>query len=197
MTLASTYLKGYNVLSLGLWTYLTVRTLKSAPSLYADGRLHDLYHSLLSPHLQLTQSLALLEIAHAAAGLVRSSPLNTALQVIGRNLVVWTVMGPFPEQIVGGDGRRDAVSVWGYVGCLTFWGLAEVVRYGYFSVLLATGTTPAWLKWLRYSAFIVLYLPGILSEAWLVYLALTREVSMSLPYRLYLLVGFIMYIPGK
>ena len=49
----------------------------------------------------------------------------------------------------------------------------------------------------RYSAFIVLYPPGLISEAWLVYLALTEAVDISLLYRVYLLLGFLTYIPGK
>jgi hypothetical protein len=49
----------------------------------------------------------------------------------------------------------------------------------------------------RYSAFIVLYPPGLISEAWLVYLALTETSGVGLPYRIYLLLGFLTYIPGK
>ena len=49
----------------------------------------------------------------------------------------------------------------------------------------------------RYSAFIALYPPGFLSEAWLVYLSLTQAANVSLPYRVYLLLGFLSYIPGK
>lgn len=49
----------------------------------------------------------------------------------------------------------------------------------------------------RYSAFIVLYPPGLISEAWLVYLALTTTSGVSLPYRIYLLLGFLTYIPGE
>lgn len=49
----------------------------------------------------------------------------------------------------------------------------------------------------RYSAFIVLYPPGLISEAWLVYLALTEASGISSLYRGYLLLGFLTYIPGK
>jgi hypothetical protein len=49
----------------------------------------------------------------------------------------------------------------------------------------------------RYSAFIVLYPPGLISEAWLVYLALMETTGVSLLYRVYLLLGFLTYIPGK
>lgn len=50
----------------------------------------------------------------------------------------------------------------------------------------------------RYSAFIVLYPPGLISEAWLVYLALTdTSAAVALPYRIYLALGLLTYIPGK
>lgn len=146
----SAYLTAYNGLSCFLWTYLTAHAVTAAPALYADGRLHELYHDLLFPLLAGTQSLAVAEIAHAATGLVRASPVTTAIQVVGKNLVVWTVMVAFPEMVVGRDGR-GAVGVWPFVGCVVFWGVSEVVRYGYFVVLLVTGDVPRWLKWLRYA----------------------------------------------
>lgn len=148
MTLPSIYLTAYNGLSCSLWAYLTARALIFAPALHASERLHDLYHELLFPLLAGTQSLAVLEIVHAATGLVRASPVTTAIQVIGKNLVVWTVMAAFPEIVVGHDGRGSS-GVWPFVGCIIFWGSSELVRYGYFVVLLTQGDTPTWLKWLR------------------------------------------------
>lgn len=149
MSVASFYLTAYNAISFALWTYLTIRTLVLAPALHAEGRLHDLYNDILSPLLTGVQSLAILEVVHAATGLVRSSPLTTAIQVIGKNLVVWTVMVAFPEQIVGSKGQGGASGIWGFLGCAVFWGLSEVIKYSYFTVMLATGDVPAWLKWLR------------------------------------------------
>jgi very-long-chain (3R)-3-hydroxyacyl-CoA dehydratase len=160
MTPSSAYMTAYNGLSCALWAYLLFYTLTSAPALYASGRLHALYHDLLTGGswagglglLPITQTLAIVEIAHAATGLVRASPVTTAIQVVGKNLVVWTVMVAFPEIVVGrnGDGRGGAVGVWPFLGCVVFWGVSEVVRYGYFVVLLVTGEMPGWLKWLRY-----------------------------------------------
>lgn len=149
MALSSVYLTAYNGLSLVLWASLTVSALVSAPALAAEGRLHQLYHELLFPFLAGTQSLAVLEVLHAAVGLVRASPVTTAIQVVGKNLVVWTVMAAFPEIVVGHDGR-GASGAWPFAGCIVFWGFSEIVRYGYFVVLLTKGDSPAWLKWLRY-----------------------------------------------
>lgn len=148
MTLSSAYLTAYNGVSFALWAYLTARTLIAAPALYAEGRLHELYHELLYPLLAGTQSLAVIEIIHAATGLVRASPVTTAIQVIGKNLVVWTVMVAFPGIVVRNDGQGSS-GVWPFVGCIIFWGISELIRYAYFVALLTTGDTPAWLKWLR------------------------------------------------
>ncbi|KAH7309040.1 tyrosine phosphatase-like protein [Stachybotrys elegans] len=193
---ATRYLVFYNALSFASWTFLTLRTFVLASSLWGEGGLHRLYDELLFPYVAVTQSLAVVEIVHAASGLVRASPTTTAIQVIGKNLVVWTVMVPFPEIIVGSDGTGD-VGAWGFLGCLVFWSLSEVIKYGYFVVMLSTGDTPAWLKWLRYTAFIPLYPPGLLSEAWLVYLSLTRMVHVAAWYRFYLFLGLLSYVPAS
>ena len=148
MSLTSGYLLAYNAISFSLWAYLLFRALALAPALLAQDRLQDAYPALLSPLLTGTQSLAFLEIIHAATGLVRASTLTTALQVVGKNLVVWTVMVQFPELIVGLAGEGET-GKWGFYGCVVFWGFSEILRYGYFVVLLITGATPMWLKWLR------------------------------------------------
>ncbi|KAI0018105.1 protein tyrosine phosphatase-like protein [Xylariomycetidae sp. FL0641] len=184
MTAKTTYLLLYNALSLALWGTLTLRTLLS---FFQSSPPDTLYETLLRPSLVTTQSLALLEVPHAALGLVRASPATTALQVGGKNLVVWTVMARFPDQVADS---------WGFVGCLLAWGFSEVVRYGFFTCLLARGDVWAWLKWLRYSAFVVLYPPGLLSEAWLVYLCLTRAEDVGMMYRAYLFLGLLAYIPA-
>jgi very-long-chain (3R)-3-hydroxyacyl-CoA dehydratase len=148
MAFTSMYLAAYNGLSFLLWAYLMFRAVSLALPLSAENRLHELYDTILFPFLAGTQSLAALEVIHAATGLVRASPTTTALQVLGKNLVVWTVMVPFPELIIGRDGH-GASGIWGFLGCVVFWGLSELIRYGYFAVMLTAGDVPAWLKWLR------------------------------------------------
>lgn len=148
MTFQSNYLLAYNAISFTLWAYLLWRALYLAPGLFVQDQLQDLYPAVISPLLTGTQSLAFLEIIHAATGLVRASTLTTALQVIGKNLVVWTVMIQFPDLIVGSSGE-GAAGKWGFFGCVLFWALSEVLRYGYFVVMLITGATPQWLKWSR------------------------------------------------
>lgn len=139
MEAKNVYLLAYNAVSLSLWGYLTILTIpKLLPS-----ELGSLY-GLLSL-LTVTQSLAVLEILHAATSLVRASPLTTAIQVVGKNLVVWTVMRRFPDLVTG-----TYVGRLGFAGCLVCWGLSEVLRYGYFVVLLLRGQTGDLLQWARY-----------------------------------------------
>lgn len=53
---------------------------------------------------------------------------------------------------------------------LVAWSVTEIIRYAYFTITLAGGAdaVPAWLKWLRYNTFYVLYPLGITSEIVLV-----------------------------
>ncbi|KAI0473062.1 protein tyrosine phosphatase [Xylariaceae sp. FL0804] len=192
--MSRSYLAAYNALSLALWAGLLARTLARlllSSSSHSSSSDSDIYDDLLWPHLVGTQSLALLEVAHAALGLVAARVGTTALQVGGKNLVVWTVAVRFPAIVGGSSAGRCA-----FVGCLLAWGASEVVRYGFFTAALVRGDAPGWLRWLRYSAFIVLYPPGLLSEAALVYLCLVRADDIGVLYRAYLLLGLLTYIPA-
>jgi very-long-chain (3R)-3-hydroxyacyl-CoA dehydratase len=143
MTAQTSYLIAYNAFSFLLWSNLTVYTIFHLPGLYGQTRLASLYDELL-PLLSITQTLALLEVIHAILGLVRASPAATALQIGGKNLVVWTVMFKFPEIVTNYD-----LGVAAFLGCVLAWGCSEMIRYGFFVVQLSKGDTPNWLKWLR------------------------------------------------
>lgn len=87
------YLITYNTVSFLLWTFLTLRTVRVlalGPDTdeYDDAAAGSLYRQLPFPLLALTQTLAFLEVAHAALGLVGASAATTALQIGGKNLVV-------------------------------------------------------------------------------------------------------------
>lgn len=157
MAFKNVYLISYNLISFLLWLTILVR----GSILLVSYPLPSLYDNLLSPLLTSTQSLAVLEILHASLGLVRASPLTTALQVVGKNLVVWTVMVPFPKLMTG-----TLIGQWGFAGCLICWSLSEVLRFGYFVVLLTSGGVPGGLKWLRYAVTVPkpfqIPLPGVL-----------------------------------
>ncbi|KAH6693346.1 phosphatase-like protein [Leptodontidium sp. 2 PMI_412] len=194
------YLLAYNSVSYLLWLYLSFKACSSIFSSFlhsdnssgtnSNAKLLSIYHNLL-PTLTITQSLAVLEVLHAACGLVRASPVTTAIQVGGKNLVVWTVMRRFPHLVA----NVQKGGIWGFVGCVLAWGVSEMIRYGFFVVQIVRGEAPGWMKWLRYSAFVVLYPPGFLSEAWLVYVCLTEAEDIGRLYRTYLLGGLMSYLP--
>ncbi|KAI8950444.1 PTPLA-domain-containing protein [Xylaria longipes] len=186
MTLKIRYLLLYNLLSLLAWTYLTARVLLLLllPFVIA-GEPADLLHPVT-----VLQTAAALEVLHSVLGLVRASPGTTALQVGGRNLVVWTVMRRFPD-LVFEAGRL------GFTGCLMAWGCSDVLRYAFFVAQLVAGGAPEWLRWLRYTAFIPLYPVGFLGEASLVYLALVEGTGVGPLYRAYLFVGLLAYVPAS
>jgi very-long-chain (3R)-3-hydroxyacyl-CoA dehydratase len=148
------YLLVYNLVSLAAWTYLTTRTLTHIATRNTSP--HALRFDLL-PYVTAIQTFAVLEVAHAALGLVRASPATTALQVGGRNLVVWTVMRRFPDLLFASsssssfDSQSHGYSYGGYgfLGCVLAWGCSDVLRYAFFVAQLAAAEAPGWLKWLR------------------------------------------------
>ena len=78
------------------------------------------------------------------------------MQVASRNVVVWLVVGAFPEIIQGRDilpgfkvMQGNGWGEWGFVGCLLAWGVVEMIKYGYFVFQLGLGGAPGWLLWLR------------------------------------------------
>ncbi|EAQ91103.1 hypothetical protein CHGG_03038 [Chaetomium globosum CBS 148.51] len=89
---------------------------------------------------RITQTFAIMEVVHA-------------LTVASRLFLVWGICYPFPQL---------NTNVF-YSTMLVAWSLTEVMRYSYFA-LKQIDAVPAWLHWLRYSAFLVLYPVGISSE---------------------------------
>jgi very-long-chain (3R)-3-hydroxyacyl-CoA dehydratase len=172
----------YNLVSALLWSVLFVRTVAIFP-VHGNAIVWDKLHTFA----RWVQTLAVIDICNAALGIVHASPLTTALQVGGRNCILW-IMRSYPEVAAG---------QWAYSAMLMTWGVAEVVRYGYFALERATGTAPRWLVWTRYNMFVVLYPIGIPCEAWLVYKVVepSRESSSAYPYLLWL--GLSAYVPGR
>ncbi|KAI0972070.1 PTPLA-domain-containing protein [Xylaria arbuscula] len=191
------YILLYNILSLLAWMYLTVRVLfpYTTPKLTSTSTPASTTNSEDAvPLVTAVQSAAVLEILHAALGLVRSSPGAAAVQVGGRNLVVWTVVRRFPELSTGTGIGFGPLAL---RTCLLAWGCSDILRYALFASVAVFGSAPGWLRWLRYTAFIVLYPVGFLSEASLVYLALVKGSGIGAFYRGYLFVGLLAYIPAS
>jgi len=143
------------------------------------------------------QTAALLEIVHAATGLVPSGVFVTLMQISSRVLVVWGLGDKIPE-------------VRGNIGIpllLVTWSITETIRYSYYLLNLIT-SVPFILQWARYSFFIVLYPAGITGELLVTYGALPyvlarkaftvempNKANISFSYYTFLILVMISYIP--
>lgn len=156
--------------------YLMLSTLR------AGGSLQDVWQTV-EVVLKIAQTLALMEVVHAAMRIVRSPVLVTATQVASRIWILWgiidTAPGPTTSQTLTvfptllGLGllpglRHAALSL---VTLLFAWSCSEIIRYSFFA-LKEAGLQPYFLLWLRYSGFIVLYPLGVASELAMVWLAM-------------------------
>lgn len=90
MALSKAYLIAYNLAQFVGWTYLMVRlwpflTSQVKNTLTNGGPLPArnpaALYAQLGDHVKLVQTAAILEIFHAALGLVRSNPMVTAVQI--------------------------------------------------------------------------------------------------------------------
>lgn len=118
-------------------------------------------HDYIGPLVVIAQSLAVLEILHAAVGWVRSSALITLVQVLSRLIVVWCIAEKY-----------QAAAHSPFYALMVFaWSLSEVARYPFYVNQLLH--SPSFVAlWMRYSAFIVLYPLGVLGEMSLIYATL-------------------------
>lgn len=111
----------------------------------------------VGPLVAAVQSLAILEVVHAALGWVRSPVPTTAIQVASRLFMVWAVSEKF-DQASG--------SAW-YASMVFAWSVTESVRYPFYANSLM-GSESDGLLWARYTLFYVLYPLGAGSEAMLI-----------------------------
>jgi very-long-chain (3R)-3-hydroxyacyl-CoA dehydratase len=175
----------YNLASAAGWLYLLVQLgrvfigsdLKNPAYNYASLAAHT------SEYLARLQSVAVLEIAHAALGWVPSGVFSNAMQVASRLLVSWVAVR------AGRTGGH-----WAYGAMAAAWALSDATRYLYYLSQLFGLSMPL-LKAARYSLFLVLYPVGTLCEAILVFLA--RLKWHAEPLRNYgLLAVLAVYTPG-
>ncbi|KAL9038289.1 MAG: hypothetical protein Q9180_003229 [Flavoplaca navasiana] len=154
--IAKEYLTAYNAICALLWLSVFGRTVVILPITGIES-----VYEAAGDFTKWTQTVAILEILHSAFGLVRSPLPTTILQVASRIILVWAVVYQFPA--------ATSTSPF-YSSMLIAWSATEVVRYSYF-VLNLRGSVPAFMTWLRYNMFYVLYPIGITSEAVLVWKA--------------------------
>ncbi|ODA79982.1 hypothetical protein RJ55_02940 [Drechmeria coniospora] len=174
------YLVLYNILSATAWSVILGRTvalcvLRGPQVVYED----------IGEWTKWTQTVAIVEILHSLLGVVRAPVFTTLMQVSSRLLLVWAIVDSFPFL---------AFSPF-YSSMLIAWSVTEVIRYSYFALNLS-GLRPAFLTWLRYNTFFVLYPVGIFSECSLIYMA-TVPAALRNPLEKVALYGVLfIYVPG-
>eukprot|EP00879_Flechtneria_rotunda_P009963 GHRR01010419.1.p1 GENE.GHRR01010419.1~~GHRR01010419.1.p1 ORF type:complete len:212 (+),score=71.00 GHRR01010419.1:1640-2275(+) len=131
--------------------------------------------------LKISQTAAVLEVVHAAAGIVKSPVAITAMQVASRIWCLWGIVLPLAKQIIPYGLLSHSLQAqlglpsWlniNFISLMTAWGCSEVIRYGFFALKEAFGTPPYFATWLRYSGFMLLYPVGVASELTMAWLAL-------------------------
>ena len=129
----------------------------------------------LGDHVKLVQMAAILEIVHAAIGIIRSNPMFCAVQIAGRLALVW-----LPIHFIAASQTSPGMTI-----TLFAWSLTEMVRYSYYAFNLVNLNIGV-LTWLRYTLFIVLYPMGVIGEMWcyidaLPTLATSKALRMEMP----------------
>ena len=198
MMLKNQYLTVYNLISIVLWCTILYRLQEEAKCYYkSDSRLNYERKCLFRDHayddyphkfLVKTQIFnAIVEIANTSLGLIRS-PIATVLLQYTARLVITLGVSYFVPLSPGNFLFRS-------YGVMTLaWSLSEIIRcVFYVTKLQNSNKIPYYLKWLRYSSFIVLYPVGLMTELSVVYE--TLKVTRS-GYRFFLLFVLTAYIPG-
>jgi len=174
--------------------------------------LQDVWANVEVP-LKIAQTTAVMEILHAAVGIVRSPVIVTAIQVASRIWALWGIVCLVPQATTTASLTIPLLFLpfnitLNLITLLTAWCCSEVIRYGFFAFKEA-GKEPYVMQWLRYSGFLVLYPLGVSSELAMAWLALptikSQHIwSISLPnfinfgfsyYILCILIA-LAYIPG-
>ncbi|PLB40863.1 putative membrane protein [Aspergillus candidus] len=159
------YLLAYNATCALLWLRILLSIisilLSQTDTANPNPSIPILVYTTVEPWARWTQTLAVAEILHAATGLTRSPVHTTFTQVFARSVQVWAINYGYPDVM--------ASSLPVYTAMLVAWSTADVIRYLYFVIMSAGLLIPGWLKWLRYSLFVILYPIGIGGEWWLMF----------------------------
>jgi very-long-chain (3R)-3-hydroxyacyl-CoA dehydratase len=126
-------------------------------------------------NLKLIQMLQYLDIVFGVLGVTKTNALLSFLQISGRNFAVFCI---FQHNL---DARFASIAI-------VPWSLAELIRYPYymFADTGVSSTLESVFKWLRLTAFIVLYPVGVTGECLTLWESLDilvkkRPYSLDLP----------------
>eukprot|EP01080_Neovahlkampfia_damariscottae_P007210 gene7210-11526_t len=146
------YLSIYNLIQSIGWLYLFFRTLRKNIK-KKEQTTWDRTNLILKSF----QTLGILDILNSYFKIIKSSPKVTCQQILARLFITYFVVDKVPKL----KSSRTLYPL------LLSWSLSDTIRYFYFS-LKEIGFQPYWIKYLRYSTFLVLYPVGMLSEALLI-----------------------------
>ncbi|KAH6625890.1 tyrosine phosphatase-like protein [Boeremia exigua] len=174
------YLTLYNFIFAGLWASVGI----SAVSYASKGRF--VAFEAVEPRARWVQTFTLIEVLHAATGIVKSPVSTTAIQVFTRVIQVWLIWYSFPASTSASHA---------FLILVLAWAIADSIRYLYLMLNLHA-KAPRALVWLRYTMFYPLYPIGIGAEWWLMYQAVepVSKISPVLPPVFYFLLA--LYVPG-
>ncbi|KAJ1975785.1 hypothetical protein H4R35_002985 [Dimargaris xerosporica] len=158
--LARGYLIVYNLASVAAWGWILLQLITN---LLANGGDYRSNYAVFGWELTVIQTGMVLDVVHVALGLVRSSVLTTAIQILSRIIIVWVQCQLFNAPTVVESAAFTTMTL--------AWSVTEVVRYSYYAANLL-GASVSLLTWARYTFFFILYPAGAASEATLIYKSL-------------------------
>ncbi|KAG8575020.1 hypothetical protein GDO81_009414 [Engystomops pustulosus] len=148
---------------------------------------YDTFHTM-SDMMYFCQTLAVLEIINPLIGLVKTGVVPALIQVLGRNFILFIVLGQLDEM-----QSKGAVFFVFYL-----WSTIEIFRYPFY-MLACIDVHWKLLTWIRYTIWIPLYPLGALSEAVCIILSMpifteTGKFSLQLPSPLNVNISFAVFL---
>ena len=134
------YLVLYNVVQLLGWSHMLYILLPHLDTALVGGIDRGQLYSDVEWSLKIFQTAAVLEVVHAALGLVKTNPLLALFQVTSRVFVAWAILDAVPESRL----------CRGLPLLLLAWIITEMIRYSFYAVSLL-GTSLYLITWLRFS----------------------------------------------
>ncbi|XP_044835250.1 very-long-chain (3R)-3-hydroxyacyl-CoA dehydratase 3 isoform X1 [Mauremys mutica] len=148
---------------------------------------YDTFHTI-ADMMYFCQTLAFIEILNSLVGIVRSPLIPSLLQVLGRNFVLFIVLGNVEEM-------QSKAVVFFVFYC---WSIIELFRYPFY-MLSCIDIEWKLLTWIRYTIWIPLYPLGGLAEAVSLIQAIpifseTGKFSFTLPYPMSVTIKFSFFL---
>ena len=150
--LKTIYLTNYNLIQTIGWIYLFFKTLRKNIK-----KKEETTWERTNLILKTFQTLSIFEILNSYLKIVKSSTKETSQQILARLFIIYFVIDKV--QLL----KKSKI----LYPLLLSWSLSDSIRYFYY-FLKEFGFQPYWIKYLRYSGFLIFYPIGMISEALLI-----------------------------